>query len=224
MKIAGHDGVAPMPLRELSLTPLRYIDWIWRIRGSLPLAPGQSGAEVFDKLGPLFQEKGTSYERSGHTLLFRKKDQAAQDKMSIYDSGALHVEQSGAESRLRYDLFSRALLFCFLAPFLFLAFSQAIIALGEYEMANKPAETSEKKDKEKAERPMHPIDKFLGAPEPEKKDKKKEEEEAKEEERKKYSPTPAYVFAGIFSVLYVAGRILEAFLIRREFKKRLSNA
>lgn len=40
----------------------------------------------------------------------------------------------------------------------------------------------------------------------------------------KDSRTPAYVFAGIFSALYVAGRILEPWLIKNAFLKRLSGA
>jgi hypothetical protein len=68
---------------------------------------------------------------------------------------------------------------------------------------------------------MNPIDKFLGAPEPEKPDEKKKKEE---EEKKGPSPTPAYVFAGIFATLYVGGRILEDWLIKRLFRKRLAGA
>ncbi|MCT2400792.1 hypothetical protein NZK81_14655 [Novosphingobium sp. HK4-1] len=38
----------------------------------------------------------------------------------------------------------------------------------------------------------------------------------------KDSRTPAYVFAGLFTVLYVVGRILEPRLIKSVFRKRLS--
>ncbi len=66
---------------------LRFIDWIWHVRGSLALAPGQSGDDAFDRLDPLFRQVGTSHERTDDTLVFRKKDQAAQDKMSVFECG-----------------------------------------------------------------------------------------------------------------------------------------
>jgi hypothetical protein len=229
---------------------LRFIDWIWHVRGSLALAPGQSGDDAFDRLDPLFRQTGTSHERADGTLTFRKKNQAAQDKMSIFDGGVLRIEQGTAGPVLRYHLTSRALLFCFLAPLLFLGFAQLTIAVGTYEKAaaqaagksGKEAEAAkkkkaeqEKKDKEKAERPMNPIDAFLGAPAPEKpktddkdktgkgkggKDGKGKEDEDKG--KKAPSPTPAYVFAGIFATLYLVGRILEDRLIRSLFRKRLA--
>jgi len=43
--------------------------------------------DAFDRLDPLFRQTGTSHERTDDTLVFRKKDQAAQDKMSIFDGG-----------------------------------------------------------------------------------------------------------------------------------------
>ena len=216
---------------------LRFIDWIWHVRGSLTLAPGQSSDDAFDRLDPLFRQAGTSHERTNGTLTFRKKDQAAQDKMSVFDGGVLQVENGAAPPVLRYDLSSRALLFCFLAPLLFLAVAQFTTALGSLEKpsaeeaAGKSGDASKKDDKEKAEVPMNPIDKFLGAPEPEKpkkddkdetKGKDKDKDKDKDEgEGKKPSPTPAYVFAGIFATLYVAGRILEDRLIKSLFRKRL---
>ena len=63
---------------------------------------------------------------------------------------------------------------------------------------------------------MNPIDKALGAPAPEKPDKKKKDDDDKP------SPTPAYVFAAIFAVLYVVGRILEDRLVKSLFRKRLA--
>lgn len=216
---------------------LRFIDWIWHIRGSLALAPGQSGDEAFDRLDPLFQKGGTRHERSGDTLTFSKKDQAAQDKMSIFDSGTLTVEPGeagGAGAVLRYNLKSKALLFCFLAPLLFLSFAGLNMALGELhrpktEQAKKAAEAKEKaeeeKKKKKAEVPMNPVDKFLGAPEPEKPKDKEKGKDGKEKDKgddKKPPTTPAFVFAGIFFTLYVVGRILESWLIRSLFRKALA--
>jgi len=198
---------------------MRLIDWIWHVRGSLALAAGQSGDEAFDRLDPLFRETGTSHERIGDTLVFRKKDQAAQDKMAIFDEGVLRVESGAGGQVLRYHMTSRALLFCFLAPLLFLAAAQLTIALGKFQ--KPPAAASAKKDAAKAPLPLNPIDKFLGAPAPEK---PKKGEEQSGRRNKKPSPTPAYVFAGIFATLYVVGRILEDRLIRRLFRKKLQGA
>ena len=220
----------------------RFIDWIWHIRGDLALAPGQSSDEAFERLAPLFQQVNTSHERTQDRLTFTKKDQAAQDKMSVFDRGTLTIERDMAGPVLRYHLVSRTLLFCFLAPFLFLAIGGAMIGIGMLEKANAPVETKaekakkkaeeEAKEKKRAETPMNPIDKFLGAPEPEKKEKDKDKAKGKdgkekdkkedEEENKGPSPTPAYVFAGIFATLYVGGRILEDRLIRSLFRKRLA--
>ena len=47
-------------------------------------------------------------------------------------------------------------------------------------------------------------------------------EEEEEEEDNGPSPTPGYVFASFFAVLYVGGRLLEQWLIRSVFRKRLS--
>lgn len=199
---------------------LRFLNWIWHIKGSLPLAPGQSSDAVFERLDPLFRAKGTTHERSNGTLTFRKKDPAAQDKMSVFDSGVLQVETAGTGGVLNYYLSSRALLFCFLAPLLFLGFGQLTVALGELEKpsaeAAKAAEDKKKDANKEAERPMNPIDKALGAPAPEKPDKDK-----KDKKDNKPSPTAAYVFAGIFATLYVIGRFLEGRLVKSLFRKRL---
>ncbi len=196
----------------------RFIDWIWNIRGSVALAPGQSGEAAFDKLDSLFGQTGTSHERTDDTLTFRKKDQAAQDKMSIFDGGVLQIERSVAGSVLRYRLTSRALLFCFLAPVLFLGVAQLTIAIGKLEAPSTEASEASKKPKKKEpEMRQNPIDKALGAPAPEKPKKDKKEEE----EDKKPSPTAAYVFAAIFATLYLLGRILEDRLVNRLFKKKL---
>lgn len=198
---------------------LRFIDWIWNIRGSVPLAPAQSSDDAFFRLDPLFQEYGTTFERTGDTLTFRKKDQAAQDKMAIFEAGVLQVEDSPAGAVLRYRMSSRALLFCFLAPLLFLAFGQLTIAVGQLESQKAETEEKTKKPEKKDEvRALNPIDKFLGAPEPEKP--KKDGDKSKDKESK-HSPTSAYVFAGLFAALYVVGRILEAWLIKSRLKKQL---
>lgn len=200
---------------------LRLIDWIWHVRGSVALVPELSRDEAFDRLDPVFRQTGTSHERAGDTMVFHKKDQAAQDKMSIFDSGVLTVENGVMGPVLRYHLVSRALLFCFLAPLLFLAMARATIALGEHQQAVAAAAKTGKAPKkpEKPMLPMNPIDKALGSPAPE--DPNKKDAAKKEEGKKKPSPTPAYVFAGIFATLYLVGRLLEDWLVRRLFRKRL---
>jgi hypothetical protein len=208
---------------------LPFINWIWQIRGSLALAPGQSSDDAFDRLDPLFHQPGTSYDRTRDILTFQKKDQAAQDKMSVFDNGVLRIENDVAGPILRYRLNSRALLFCFLAPLLFLLLAQITIAVNHFyapgtsaaeKLAAAKAEAKEKEADEKlAKIPMNPIDIALGAPAP-----KKHHEAGKNdanEDKKKPTPTAAYVFAGIFAVLYIVGRILEDRLIRSLFRKRL---
>lgn len=199
----------------------RFIDWIWNIRGTLRLAPEQSGEDAIERLTPLFYQTGTSHERAGDTLTFSKKDPAAQDKMSIFDSGILHVERSMGGVVLRYRLTSKALLLCFLAPLLFLGFAQLNIALSNLDKPDAAAEKADKDKEAKKPLPLHPIDKALGAPAPEapKKDSAKQEEK-----KKKHSATPAYVFAAIFAVLYIVGRLLEDRLIARLFRRRLQGA
>jgi hypothetical protein len=201
---------------------LRFIDWIWHVRGSLPLAPEQSSEEAFDRLDPLFRQAGTSHDRTRDTLTFRKKDQAAQDKMSVFEGGVLQIEKGATGSVLRYRLSSRALLFCFLAPLMFLGFAQFTVAIGKLEKPSAEAADTSKKDAKKDKvQPMNPIDKALGAPEPEKPKKDGKDKDKKKDDDKKHSPTPAYVFAAIFATLYVVGRILEDRLVKTLFRKRL---
>jgi hypothetical protein len=208
---------------------LRYIDWIWHVRGSLALAPGQSSDDAFNRLDSLFGQKGTSHERTNDTLTFRKKDQAAQDKMAVFDGGTLQIEKEAVGSVLRYHLTSRILLFCFLAPLLFLGIAQLTIAVVKFDKATeaadksgKASEAAKKAARQKADVPMNPVDKALGAPAPEK-PKKKGADKADDED-KKPTPKPAYVFAGLFAALYVAGRILEDRLVKALFKKNLMDS
>ena len=214
---------------------LRFVDWVWHIRGRLALPPGQSGDDAFSRLNSLFGENGTSYDRAGDTLTFRKKDPAAQDKLSVFNGGTLQIEKSAEGPVLRYHLISRPLLFCFLAPLLFLAFGQLTLTLakfhkpstetastsGKTSAAKKPGGKPAAKAEAKApDLPMNPIDKFLGAPAPDKK--KGGEKDGKRD--KKPSATAAYVFASFFAFLYVVGRILEDRLVKRLFTKRLAGS
>jgi hypothetical protein len=194
------------------------IDWIWHIRGSLTLAPEQSSDDAFDRLAPLFRQTGTSHERTHDTLIFRKKDQAAQDKMSVFDGGVLQIAKGMPAPVLHYHLTSRALLFCFMLPLLFLGFAQLTIAVGNFEKPSTEAvDKSKKSTKKDAALPQNPIDKALGAPTPE----KPKKDSADKDKDKKPSPTPAYVFAAIFTTLYVVGRILEDRMVKALFRKRL---
>lgn len=197
----------------------RFIDWIWHIQGSLALAPGQSNEEAFRKFDPLFRQPGTSHERTGDTLTFHKKDQAAQDKMSIFDRGVLRIERGVAGPVLRYRLTSRALLFCFLAPLLFLSFAGLTIAVGKLDTPSTK-EAPKKPEKEDAAPQQHWIDKALGAPAPEK---PKKDDKAKADD-KRLKPTASFVFAGIFAFLYVVGRVLEDRLVKSLFRKKLAGS
>jgi hypothetical protein len=190
---------------------LRLIDWIWHVRGSLALAPGQSSESAFDSLAPLFGQTGTSYERTNDTLTFSKKDPAAQDKMSVFDGGTLRIDSRVAGPVLHYHLTSRTLLFCLLASFLFLGIAQFTAAINKFD---KPPPHEEKKHEDIV---LNPIDKALGSPEP---DNSKKEDD-KEDEDEKLSPKAAYVFSGLFAVLYAVGRILESKLVKALFEKNL---
>lgn len=198
---------------------LTFVDWIWRIKGSLPVEPPQSATEAFGRLDSLLQEKNTTYRIQGDTLTFSKKAQLPQDKMSVFDGGTWRI----ADGVMRYDMTSRALLACFLAPLLFLAVGYVGVAMDEWrnppEVVKAKAEAAKKRSKIKPEDvPMSAIDQFLGAPKP---DKKKGGEEIGKRNRKP-SMTTAYVFMGIFAALWVLGRILEHRLIHLRFRRKLA--
>lgn len=192
----------------------RFINWIWHVRGSLPLEPAQATA-AFDRLDPLFRQPGTTHQRTAESLVFRKKDPVAQDRMAVFESGELRLASGASGPELRWHMTSRALLACFLAPLLFLAFAQLTVFTNTL---RAPAAQSAPQ-KPAVVHPLHPIDKALGAPEP-------EAPKAGEEtgRGKKPTPTAGYVFAGIFAVLYLVGRVLEPWLVRNLFARRLREA
>jgi hypothetical protein len=198
---------------------LRAIDWIWHIRGRVQLPDDRSSDAVFAQIDPLFRQPGTTRRRIGDHLVFTKKDPLAQDKMAVFDGGAVRVERTPEGTVLRYHVVSRALLCCFLAPLLFLAFAQLTIVIGHQQKSasHTGAHATEKSDKQTVV-PLNPIDKFLGAPAPEKP--KGKGKDGKHD--KAPSPTPAYVFAALFAILYVAGRILESRLLKSLFEKCLA--
>lgn len=208
---------------------LRFIDWIWHVRGSLAVAPGHSSDDIFTRLDPLFGEPGTRHDGPVDTLRFRKKNAAAQDKMSVFDRGVLNIETGRAGLVLRYDLTSYALLSCFVAPLLFLAVAQLTVTVAAHQKRSEAAAEKSGKisaaakkraeAKKNAAVPFNAIDKALGAPAPEKPKKKSDKAD---DDEKFLKPTSAYVLAGIFAALYAIGRILEDRLVRALFRKRLA--
>ncbi|MEM7687724.1 MAG: hypothetical protein AAF291_01760 [Pseudomonadota bacterium] len=210
-----------------------YIDRVWRVTSSIELEAPLSAQEVFARLRPLFDTQGSDYAIEGNTLTYAKTNPAAQDKLATFTSGTLNVEnaQNGAP-RLAYDVGSTALFLCFLAPLAFLAFGQFASFLNEIERPAFLAEQEEREAEKEAEAEetieLHWIDEMLGAPPP--KQPGKEDSEArsergrdgeKDEEEGYHSPTTAYAFAGIFFAIYLVGRVLEPYLLKRTFRAAL---
>lgn len=200
---------------------LPYIDRIWRARGEVLIDEALSAEEAFARLDPLFQTPGTTYAVEGDTLAYAKHNPAAQDKLATFTSGTLRLEpQAGGGVRLRFHVASRALLLCFLAPLLFLGFAQAMVTVNAWEKAAEAAQSAKSegdKDKPKAAPQLHPLDQWLGAPAPEYPAKKKNEKQDKE----KFNPTAAYVLAGLFFAIWMVGRVLEPWLLRRTLRAAL---
>lgn len=198
---------------------LPFINVIWRVRGELPLRSPIAAEDAFERLDPLFQTPGTTYAVEEDTLTYSKHNPAAQDKLATFTRGALQIEQREQGTFLRYDLSSNALLLCFLAPLLFLAFAQLAVAANAWEKSSVEASEKSEKDDEKPKplRKLNPVDEFLGAPAPDDPNKKKDEK--KDEGR--HSPKPGYVLAGLFFAIYLVGRFLEPWLIRKRFREAL---
>jgi hypothetical protein len=200
---------------------LPVIERIWRVRGEVALDHPLSAAEAFARLDPLFATAGTHYAVEGERLTYTKRNPSAQDKLATFTSGTLDVVQDRGRARLAFDLSSTALLLCFLAPLLFLAFGQIAETVNAWEKAG--AETSEA-DKDEDEKPkpvrkLNPIDEMLGAPAPEDPNAKKDKDE---EEEERHSPVEAYVLAGLFFVIYLVGRVLEPWLVKRRLRAALA--
>ncbi|HQS97414.1 hypothetical protein [Novosphingobium sp. 17-62-19] len=208
----------PKPVTRMNL---RYIDWIWHVRDSVPLPEGQTTGEALDRLEPMLDQMDTTHERSEDTLTFHRKAPVPQDPLSVFEDGVLQIAETAQGKTLRYHLVSKALLFCFLLPLLFVGFGQLTLYVGAYQKAAAEAKEKAGGDKKKKDEAkvleLNPIDKMLGAPAPEKPKKG-------EGEGRKPSATAAYVFAGIFAFLYVVGRFLEPWLVRRRFRARLADA
>ena len=217
--VAGSIGPGVPTMAGIKL-PL--IDNIWRVRGAVPIDPALSAEEAFARIDPLLRTTGTTVSQGAGALTYSKHNPAAQDKLATFTRGRLWVERAGAGAVLRFDLFSHALLACFLAPLLFLGFAQAAIALNAWEASS--AEASEKSAKKEDEKPkpvkqLNPVDVFLGAPAPEDPSKKKDDK--KDEGR--HSPEEAYFMAGLFAVIYLVGRWLEPWLLRRRLRAALAS-
>ncbi|MCZ8368914.1 MAG: hypothetical protein O9293_02925 [Porphyrobacter sp.] len=95
-----------------------------------------SCAEVHTPLGlqrsaPLLRTPGTTLVADGGVLTYSKRNPAAQDKLATFTRGGMWIESAGAGAVLRFDLFSHALLLCFLTPLLFLGFAQLAITINE---------------------------------------------------------------------------------------------
>lgn len=201
---------------------LPLIDHIWRVRGAVPIDPALSARDTFDRLRPLLQTPGTTLATEGDALVYRKHNPAAQDKLATFPRGRLWIERAGAGAGavLRFDLFSHALLLAFLAPLLFLGFAQLAATINAWEASGADAEaTADKKDeKPKPVRKLNPVDALLGAPAPEDPNKKDDE---KDEGR--HSPDEGYFMAGLFALIYLVGRWLEPWLVRRRLRRALSH-
>jgi hypothetical protein len=119
-------------------------------------------------------------------------------------------------------MFSHALLLAFLAPLLFLGFAQMAIAINAWEASGAEASEKAPKDEEKPKpvKKLNPVDEFLGAPAPEDPNKKKKDE--KEEDEGRHSPDEGYFMAGVFALIYLVGRWLEPWLVRRRLRAALA--
>ena len=213
------------PARPAQRFSIPYIDMIWRVRGEVPVDRAMTPEEAFARIDPLLRTPGTTLRAEGAELTYAKQNPAAQDKLATFNRGRLWIERAGAGAVLRFDLFSHALL-CFLAPLLFLGFAQLAVTVNAYEKAAAEAlEKGANKDKKDEDKPkpvkkLNPIDEFLGAPAPEDPNKKKKDK--KEEDEGRHSPEPGYFLAGLFGALYLLGRWLEPWLVRRRFRAALA--
>jgi hypothetical protein len=207
-------------VRGMGLPSLPVIDHVWRVRGEVPIDPPLAPEEALARIAPLLDTPGSTYAITGPRLHYVKRNPAAQDRLATFTRGRFEVATCGARQVLRFDVFSHALLLCFLAPLLFLAFAQAAIVINEWEKATEAAEASGKpEDKPKVVRKLHPIDAFLGAPAPEDPARKK-----KDKDEGPHSPKRGYFFAGLFLAVYVVGRWLEPWLLRRRLRAALAAA
>ena len=214
-----------------------FVERIWRVNSSLTLDEPLEAHEVFEKLDPLFQEQGTQYSVEGDTLTYVKENPNAQDRLATFTSGTLRAEQTASGTRLSFSVASTALFLCFLAPLFFLAVGQFAYMINELEkpgLIEKQAELEAEKEEWEAKKEIeyHWIDQLLGASKQQRSDEDEETKERREgaaregeeeedEVEGNHSPETAYVFAGIFFVIFLVGRVLEPYLLKRTFKAHL---
>ena len=237
LQAAGAEVTAtlPPPLRPTGIMALRipFIEMIWRAKGAVALPQSISADEAFARLDPLFQTPGTRYVVEGDRLDFAKHNPAAQDRLATFTHGNLRIEHQDGQAWLRFEAASMALLLTFLAPLLFLGFALLAETLNEWEKASVEAsamdeskDKDEFKDKDKAKdedkpvRKLNPIDEMLGAPQPEDPGKKKDEKK----DEGPHKTDRAYYLAGIFLAIFLVGRMLEPWLLRRTFRKALEGS
>lgn len=211
---------------------LPFIDRIWRVQSSLPLEEDLTPDEAFARLDPLFQTNGTQYAIEGDTLTYLKENPAAQDKLATFTQGILQVTHKDGAAVLSYDIRSTALWLCFLAPLLFIGFAFLAMGLNTLDPAepDRDRAAAEEAEDTSEDRQLHWIDQMLGAPAPETKEereKRKAEEKAEagregaEGGKETHSYMPAFVLAGLFGVIYLVGRVLEPYLMRRTLRTAL---
>ncbi|MGB3469376.1 MAG: hypothetical protein WBA51_00970 [Erythrobacter sp.] len=203
---------------------LPFIDAIWRARGALVVDEEMTPAKAFERLDPMFQLHGTRYAVDGDTLTYTKENPTPQDRLATFTRGSLKVEAQQGRIRVSYDVRSHALLYCFLAPLLFLSFAGLALGLNVIDPPKEKDETEESAEADEEPARLHWIDQMLGAPEPDNPDEKDDKEESDEDEvEPRHSPTSAYVLAGIFFLIYCVGRFLEPFLLRRTLRRALTD-
>lgn len=195
---------------------LPFFDRVWVARGALQLDEQLDAREAFDRLAPLFDPEEAALDSSGTKLSYRKTNPEAQHKLATFSSGTLEFQTRGDAAEIAYRVRSPALLLTFLAPLLFLAFGQTIVGIGLLNQAMTAEAEEEEEDEEPGE--LHWLDQMLGAPAPEKSDENDDEKEDDDE----HSPLEAYGLAGVFALIYLAGRILEPRLFRSALSKALS--
>jgi len=204
------------------------VEKIWRTSGAVTVSEPLGRDEAFGRLAPLLDDERTELALEGDTLSFVKSNPAAQDRLATFNRGELRYERGAEGTSLHFDLASPALVLTFLAPVLFFLLGQAFIGLGLLEETlggdRRAVAEEESEEDEKEPRELHWIDQMLGAPAPESPEEEDDtgEGEDEEEEDDTYSPTASYVFAGIFAVIYLVGRVLEPFLLRRTLRRALA--
>ncbi len=178
----------------------RLTDWIWHIHGSVPLDPGQSPTRRSTARSAV-PHTGTARERNGDTLTFTS---ATRRRRTGWRCSAAHaVIEAQAEGWSCAIGSDKALLYCFLAPLLFLAFAQATVALGKLE---SPRSRPRSRRRRKTPAPLNPIDKRSARRHPS----NPRRRAGDDDKDKKPSPTAAMSSPGSSPRSMRSGRVFEA--------------